>query len=160
MGLLDFVDTTFILTLGIILLISGGIMIYCYRRLNVLENGLIQQGRVIQDFITNYNLNMKDWVAENQDDYLKKAVNFSSDLEKLSFIRKNLRKNEEKIRFQIFVDYLLKILNNYEKSYNSCFGFISTLYKFHIQILRFRRTSINNKLSKRTSKRRKNRRRS
>ena len=57
MGLLDFVDTTFILTLGIILLISGGIMIYCYRRLNVLENGLIQQGRVIQDFITNYNLN-------------------------------------------------------------------------------------------------------
>ena len=40
----------------------------------------------------NYNLNMEDWVAENQDDYLKKAVNFSSDLEKLSFIRKNLRK--------------------------------------------------------------------
>ena len=33
MGLLDFVDTTFILTLGIILLISGGIMIYCYRNL-------------------------------------------------------------------------------------------------------------------------------
>ena len=60
MGLLDFVDTTFILTLGIILLISGGIMIYCYRRLNVLENGLIQQGKVIQDFITNYNLNMRE----------------------------------------------------------------------------------------------------
>ena len=65
MGLLDFVDTTFILTLGIILLISGGIMIYCYRRLNVLENGLIQQGRVIQDFITNYNLNMKQNMINN-----------------------------------------------------------------------------------------------
>lgn len=57
MGLFDFIDTTFILTLGIILLISGGIMIYCYRRLNTLENGLIQQGRVMQEFIANYNLN-------------------------------------------------------------------------------------------------------
>ena len=57
MGLFDFIDTTFILTLGIVLLICGGIMIYCYRRLNILENGLIQQGRVMQEFITNYNLN-------------------------------------------------------------------------------------------------------
>ena len=65
MGLLDFVDTTFILTLGIILLISGGIMIYCYRRLNVLENGLIQQGRVIQDFITNYQIDMKQNMINN-----------------------------------------------------------------------------------------------
>ena len=56
MGLLGFIDTTFILTLGIVLLICGGIMIYCYRRLNALENGLIQQGRVMQEFITNYNL--------------------------------------------------------------------------------------------------------
>ena len=56
MGLLDFIDTTFILTLGVVLLICGGIMIYCYRRLNVLENGLIQQGRVMQEFISNYNL--------------------------------------------------------------------------------------------------------
>tara|TARA_A100001015_G_C14664661_1_gene584421 strand:- start:17 stop:727 length:711 start_codon:yes stop_codon:yes gene_type:complete len=34
-------------------------MIYCYRRLNGLENGLIQQGRVMQEFITNYNLTMQ-----------------------------------------------------------------------------------------------------
>ena len=59
MGLLGFIDTTFILTLGIVLLICGGIMIYCYRRLNALENGLIQQGRVMQEFITNYNLTMQ-----------------------------------------------------------------------------------------------------
>lgn len=59
MGLLGFIDTTFILTLGIVLLICGGIMIYCYRRLNGLENGLIQQGRVMQEFITNYNLTMQ-----------------------------------------------------------------------------------------------------
>ena len=45
---LDYWLITCILTLGIILLISGGIMIYCYRRLNVLENGLIQQGRAWQ----------------------------------------------------------------------------------------------------------------
>ena len=55
MGILSFIDTTFILTLGIVLLICGGIMIYCYRRLNALENGLIQQGRVLQEFISNYN---------------------------------------------------------------------------------------------------------
>ena len=38
------------------------------------------------------NLNMKDWIAENKDDYLKKAIEFSSDLERLSKIRLNLRK--------------------------------------------------------------------
>ena len=65
MGLLDFIDTTFILTLGIVLLISSGIMIYCYRRLNLLENGLIQQGKIVQDFVTNYNINMKQIMSNN-----------------------------------------------------------------------------------------------
>ena len=55
MGILGFIDTTFILTLGIILLISGCIMIYCYKRINTIENGLIQQGRILQEFIKNYN---------------------------------------------------------------------------------------------------------
>ena len=59
MGLLGFIDTTFILTLGIILLISGCIMIYCYKRINTIENGLIQQGRILQEFIVNYNESIK-----------------------------------------------------------------------------------------------------
>ena len=39
----------------------------------------------------NYNLGMDDWVAENQDQYLSQAVRFSSDLERLATIRRNLR---------------------------------------------------------------------
>lgn len=40
----------------------------------------------------NFNLGMSDWVAENHEEYLNKAVKFCSDLKKLSIIRKNLRK--------------------------------------------------------------------
>ena len=39
----------------------------------------------------NYNLGMDDWVAENQDQYLSQAVMFSSDLDRLATIRRNLR---------------------------------------------------------------------
>ena len=39
----------------------------------------------------NYNLGMDDWVAENQDQYLSQAVRFSSDLERLAIIRRDLR---------------------------------------------------------------------
>ncbi len=40
----------------------------------------------------NSNLNMKDWIADNKENYFKKALNFSSDLEGLSEIRMSLRK--------------------------------------------------------------------
>ena len=40
----------------------------------------------------NSNLNMKDWIADNKNDYLEKTIKFSSDLEGLSEIRNNLRK--------------------------------------------------------------------
>ena len=40
----------------------------------------------------NSNLNMKDWIADNEHDYLKKAIEFSSDVNKISKIRINLRK--------------------------------------------------------------------
>ena len=58
MSFFDFIDTSFILTLGLILLISGGIMLYCYRRLNILENSIIEHGKILHNFITNYNCNM------------------------------------------------------------------------------------------------------
>ena len=41
----------------------------------------------------NINLNLHDWIAENESEYLSKAINFSSDINLLSKIRKNLRKN-------------------------------------------------------------------
>ncbi len=41
----------------------------------------------------NVNLNLHDWIAENESEYLSKAINFSSDINLLSRIRKNLRKN-------------------------------------------------------------------
>ena len=39
----------------------------------------------------NSNLNMKDWIAENQNEYVTKAIKFSSNFDGLSKIRKNLR---------------------------------------------------------------------
>ena len=40
----------------------------------------------------NSNLGMHDWIANNHDEYVSKAIKFSSDLKKLSTIRINLRK--------------------------------------------------------------------
>jgi hypothetical protein len=54
-SLLNFIDTGFIITLGLLLLISGAVMLYCYRRLNVLENSVIEHGKILQNFIMNYN---------------------------------------------------------------------------------------------------------
>ena len=39
----------------------------------------------------NSNLNMSDWIAEDDNDYISKAIKFSSNIEKLSIIRKELR---------------------------------------------------------------------
>ena len=41
----------FIISLALTLLISGAIMFYCLRRFNVLENSILEQGRVLQSFI-------------------------------------------------------------------------------------------------------------
>ena len=53
--LLNFIDTGFIITLGLLLLVSGAVMLYCYRRLNILENSIIEHGKILQNFIMNYN---------------------------------------------------------------------------------------------------------
>jgi len=41
----------FIISLALTLLISGAIMFYCLKRFNVLENSIMEQGRVLQSFI-------------------------------------------------------------------------------------------------------------
>ena len=48
----------------------------------------------------NYNLGMDDWVAENQDQYLSQTVSFSSDLDRLVTIRRNLR--QQALRSPLF----------------------------------------------------------
>ena len=58
LSLLNFIDTGFLITLGIICLTSGLIMLYCYRRLNLLENSIIEHGKILQSFIMNYNNQM------------------------------------------------------------------------------------------------------
>ena len=54
-SLLNFIDTGFMITLGLLILVSGAIMLYCYRRLNILENSIIEHGKILQNFIINYN---------------------------------------------------------------------------------------------------------
>ena len=39
----------------------------------------------------NHNCGMSDWIADNENDYVKKAITFSTNLERLSEINKNLR---------------------------------------------------------------------
>ena len=40
----------------------------------------------------NANLKMYDWIAKNQNEYISKAIEFSSNLDELSKIRMSLRK--------------------------------------------------------------------
>lgn len=56
--LFKFIDSGFLLTLGLLLLIGGSIMLYCYRRLNLLERSIIEHGKILQNFIINYNNQM------------------------------------------------------------------------------------------------------
>jgi hypothetical protein len=64
--LFKFIDSGFLLTLGLILLISGGIMLYCYRRLNLLEKSVIEHGKILQNFIMNYNIQMQHFSLLNK----------------------------------------------------------------------------------------------
>jgi len=45
-------DITFFLTLAISLIIGGAIFYYCYTRLNILEESVINQGKILQSFIS------------------------------------------------------------------------------------------------------------
>ena len=46
-------ELQFIIALGIILIVCGGIFYYCYSRLNVLEESVINQGKILQSFLLN-----------------------------------------------------------------------------------------------------------
>ena len=55
MTFLNFIDTGFIITFSLLILFSGAIILYCYKRLNLLENSVIEHGKILQNFIINYN---------------------------------------------------------------------------------------------------------
>ena len=44
----------------------------------------------------NINLNQKDWIAKNTEDYISKAIEFTKDPKKLNSIRLYLRENSRK----------------------------------------------------------------
>ena len=80
-SLLNFIDTGFIIIFAILLIISGGIMFYCYRRLNLLEDSIINQGRILQNLIVNLqnnnlnNDNNDDEIIEHQENLKTNLVN-------------------------------------------------------------------------------------
>lgn len=69
-SLLNFIDAGFVITLGLLILISSAILVYCYRRLNILEDSVIEHGRILQNFIINYNTQMQHHYATQQSNSL------------------------------------------------------------------------------------------
>ena len=104
LSLLNFIDTGFLITLGIICLTSGLIMLYCYRRLNLLENSIIEHGKILQSFIMNYNNQMvynksfieKSFNNENTDNNLED--NNSKDNEKIYVSDEEEETNDDTVK--------------------------------------------------------------
>ena len=67
------------------------------------------------------NSGLKDWCCKDEEEYIKKAIYFSSDIEKLNDIRLNLYNNRQnnpifnsKIFAQDFISALENSWNNYK----------------------------------------------
>ena len=70
----------------------------------------------------NSNLNMLDWIAGNHNEYISKAIKFSSNLKELSKIRKNLRSNALKTAVfdaRSFAEHFDKMLWNMWKNFKT-----------------------------------------
>jgi len=70
----------------------------------------------------NSNLHMNDWIAENKEEYVSKAVKFASDINELSKLRKNLR--EVALKSPIFdaprfAEHFSKMLWDMWKKFNN-----------------------------------------
>ena len=83
-------DLSFFITLGIILLVGAGIFYYCYTRLNVLEDSVINQGKILQTFLINQQNNTltpnNNTLSSNEkldipDDTILNSTNNDSDSE-------------------------------------------------------------------------------
>ena len=60
MNLFGLEGVGFIISLAMTLLISGAIMFYCLRRFKVLENSVVEQGRILQSFIIRQQTQLSD----------------------------------------------------------------------------------------------------
>ena len=49
-------------------------MLYCYRRLNLLEKSLIEHGKILQNFIINYNMQMQHFSLANNSIHNNKNI--------------------------------------------------------------------------------------
>ena len=85
------IDTSYLLTLGVILLISGGIMLYCYRRLNLLEESIIDQGKILQTFILNHNKQIEKLSSLNNNFY--NMNNFSNINSEYPYVSNDINTN-------------------------------------------------------------------
>jgi predicted O-linked N-acetylglucosamine transferase (SPINDLY family) len=59
-----------------------------------------------------HNSNLSDWIAEDNEDYIAKAIEFSSDLSALEMLRQSLRENL--LKTPLFA--LPRFANNFEKA--------------------------------------------
>ena len=84
----------FIISLALILLVSGAVMFYCLRRFSILENSIIDQGKILQSFI----IKMQQQTSEPhlQSFGLANDIAISSALEQIKDHDQNLL-NSEKI---------------------------------------------------------------
>ena len=60
MNLFGLEGVGFIISLAMTLLISGAIMFYCLRRFKVLENSVVEQGKILQSFIIRQQTQLND----------------------------------------------------------------------------------------------------
>jgi hypothetical protein len=91
-NLLNFIDTGFIIILVMLLIISGGIMFYCYRRLNLLEDSIINQGRILQNLIINLQNNNLNNDNNTSDELIE-----TEETEESNLVNNNTINNKNKI---------------------------------------------------------------
>ena len=68
----------------------------------------------------NKNLGMEDWIANNEKDYISKAISKASDLEKLLQIKKKLRNK--------FLKSPLSNANQFAKNFENCLNLMWKTY--------------------------------
>ena len=96
----------FIITLGLILLMSGVIMYYCLRRFAMLESSMIDQGRILHSFINKITPGLYNLKKTYSDNKKIKALIDSVIMALLDF------KNETQIKKHTSLSSILREHNN------------------------------------------------
>ena len=84
----------FIISLALILLISGAIMFYCLKRFAILENSVLEQGRILQSFIVKMqNENSLNSSSNVERDFTVKPTNQDFEIMNSNSINTNTQKS-------------------------------------------------------------------